>query len=79
MSTVDSQDSLNGSIFIVVQGYLSNKGSEQRPFVQSFILAQQEKGYFVLNDIFRYLSDETSKQESKEKTEEKSKSISKNL
>ena len=31
------------------------QGKNKRNFVQTFFLAVQEKGYFVLNDIFRYL------------------------
>ncbi len=31
------------------------QGKNKRSFVQTFFLAVQEKGYFVLNDIFRYL------------------------
>lgn len=31
------------------------QGKERRPFVQSFFLATQERGYFVLNDTFRYM------------------------
>lgn len=33
------------------------QGKERKAFVQSFFLATQERGYFVLNDTFRYLSD----------------------
>lgn len=29
------------------------QGKPKRPFVQTFFLAVQEKGYYVLNDIFR--------------------------
>ena len=32
------------------------QGKERKAFVQSFFLATQERGYFVLNDTFRYLS-----------------------
>lgn len=31
------------------------QGKERRPFVQSFFLATQERGYYVLNDTFRYM------------------------
>eukprot|EP00249_Psilotum_nudum_P013985 c24608_g1_i2 orf=591-1856(+) len=55
--TVDSLDSLNGSVLVMVTGALY-KNNAQRNFVQSFFLAPQEKGYFVLNDIFRYLVEE---------------------
>lgn len=37
---------------------MSNKSEPHRKFVQTFVLAEQPNGYFVLNDIFRYLVDE---------------------
>ncbi|KAF9189529.1 hypothetical protein BGZ51_004135 [Haplosporangium sp. Z 767] len=55
---VDSQSSLNGGIMIQVLGEMSNKGGPSQKFVQTFFLAVQPKGYFVLNDILRYLKDE---------------------
>lgn len=58
ISNVDSQGSFN-NILIQVIGELSNKGGEPRKFVQTFVLAQQPSGYFVLNDIFRYIDEET--------------------
>ena len=33
------------------------QGQAKRNFVQTFFLAVQERGYFVLNDLFRYLAD----------------------
>ena len=33
------------------------QGKERKAFVQSFFLATQERGYFVLNDTFRFLSE----------------------
>ena len=59
IKTVDSQDSHCGGVLVLVTGSLSTKSSDKRNFVQSFFLAPQEKGYFVLNDIFRYLDVET--------------------
>ena len=38
-------------------GYLTGKDSLRRKFTQSFFLAPQDKGYFVLNDAFRYVDD----------------------
>lgn len=32
------------------------QGKKQRDFIQSFFLATQEKGYYVLNDTLRFLS-----------------------
>ncbi|KAG9234265.1 hypothetical protein BJ875DRAFT_19503 [Amylocarpus encephaloides] len=58
VSNVDSQSSFD-NIVIQVIGETSNKSAELKKFVQTFVLAQQPTGYFVLNDIFRYIKDET--------------------
>ena len=57
VTNVDSQAS-DSNIVIQVIGEISNKSQPHRKFVQTFILATQTNGYFVLNDIFRYLVDE---------------------
>ncbi|KAK0674246.1 hypothetical protein QBC41DRAFT_51936 [Cercophora samala] len=57
ISNVDSQGS-SDNILIQVIGEISSKGAEPRKFVQSFVLAKQPSGYFVLNDILRYIVDE---------------------
>ncbi|EXJ88224.1 hypothetical protein A1O1_05154 [Capronia coronata CBS 617.96] len=54
---VDSQSSYS-NIVVQVIGEMSNKSEPHHKFVQTFVLAEQPNGYFVLNDIFRYLSDE---------------------
>lgn len=54
---VDSQASFE-NILVSVIGEISNKAEPPRKFVQTFVLAEQPNGYFVLNDIFRYLADE---------------------
>lgn len=54
---VDSQASFD-NILITVIGEISNKSEPSRKFVQTFVLAEQPNGYYVLNDIFRYLVDE---------------------
>ncbi|TYH43929.1 hypothetical protein ES332_D11G158900v1 [Gossypium tomentosum] len=51
ITTVDAQDSHNGGVLVLVTGYLKRK------FTQSFFLAPQDKGYFVLNDVFRFVDD----------------------
>ena len=38
---------------------MSNRGEAWKKFVQTFFLAEQPNGYFVLNDIFRFLKEET--------------------
>jgi hypothetical protein len=57
IKTVDSQDSLMGGVLVMVSGSLSNQSTGKRNFTQSFFLAPQEKGYFVLNDIFRFVDE----------------------
>jgi len=53
--SVDSQSSADGGIVVQVLGELSNQGGTWRKFVQTFFLAAQTNGYYVLNDIFRYI------------------------
>lgn len=55
ITTVDAQESYNGGVLVLVTGYLTGKDSVTRKFTQSFFLAPQDKGYFVLNDMFRYV------------------------
>lgn len=60
LSVVDCQDSLDGGVVVLVVGHMANKGEEPRKFVQIFYLAVQTKpgvGYFVRNEIFRYLDE----------------------
>jgi len=59
LSTVDSLESENGGIIIQVVGELSNAGLPSQKFTETFFLAAQPpNGYFVLNDIFRYIKDD---------------------
>ncbi|KAI7735703.1 hypothetical protein M8C21_032263 [Ambrosia artemisiifolia] len=53
--TVDAQESMDGGVSVLVTGYLTGKDNILQNFVQSFFLARQDKGYFVLNDMFRYV------------------------
>ncbi|TXG52118.1 hypothetical protein EZV62_021287 [Acer yangbiense] len=59
ITTVDAQESYNGSVVLVlVTGYLTGKDNgRRRKFTRRFFLAPQDKGYFVLNDVFRYVDD----------------------
>lgn len=57
IKTVDSQDSYNQGVLVLVTGALNGKDGLKRNFTQSFFLAPQDKGYFVLNDVFRYLDE----------------------
>lgn len=56
--SLDSQSSANGGILVQVVGEMSNRNNPWRKFAQTFFLAQQQSGYFVLNDIFRFLRDD---------------------
>jgi hypothetical protein len=42
---------------------MSNANQPWRKFTQTFFLAEQPNGYFVLNDIFRYLKEESDEEE----------------
>ncbi|KAG9143527.1 hypothetical protein Leryth_015959 [Lithospermum erythrorhizon] len=53
--SVDAQDSLEGGVHVLATGYLSLQDNTIRNFAQTFFLAPQENGFFVLNDLFRYL------------------------
>ncbi|KAJ2897989.1 hypothetical protein MKZ38_004257 [Zalerion maritima] len=68
ISNVDTQASYD-NIVIQVIGEFSNKGGEPRKFAQTFILAQQPSGYFVLNDILRCIDDDESEEDATETRE----------
>lgn len=54
---VDSQASFD-NILVSVIGEISNNSEPSRKFVQTFVLAEQPNGYYVLNDIFRYMAED---------------------
>lgn len=54
--SIDCQASLHGSILVLVTGVMTLRSSATpKPFVQTFYLAVQPTGYFVLNDVLRFL------------------------
>lgn len=55
IKTADAQDSYQEGVMVLVTGCLTGTDNVKRKFTQTFFLAPQEKGYFVLNDIFRYV------------------------
>lgn len=58
IKTINSLDSWNGGVLVVVSGFVKIEDiRRKRKFVQTFLLAPQEKGYFVLNDIFHFADD----------------------
>ncbi|XP_039036947.1 nuclear transport factor 2-like [Hibiscus syriacus] len=63
IKTINSLDSWNGGVLVMVSGYVKIKDfNGRRKFVQTFFLAPQEKGYFVLNDILQFIDDEMTSQ-----------------
>ncbi|KAH9681686.1 hypothetical protein KPL71_027065 [Citrus sinensis] len=59
IKTAHSLESWNGGVLVMVSGSVQVKDfSARRKFVQTFFLAPQEKGYFVLNDIFHFIGEE---------------------
>ncbi|KAH6823103.1 hypothetical protein C2S53_011276 [Perilla frutescens var. hirtella] len=54
VKTTDAQKSQDGGIMVAVTGCLTGKDNVKKNFSQTFFLAKQENGYFVLNDILRF-------------------------
>ncbi|KAE9602222.1 putative hydrolase [Lupinus albus] len=57
IKTADAQDSYEKGVIVLVTGCLTGKDNVRKKFSQTFFLAPQDKGYYVLNDIFRYIED----------------------
>jgi nitrous oxidase accessory protein NosD len=57
IKTVDAQDSHEKGVIVLVTGCLTGSDNLRRKFTQTFFLAPQDKGYFVLNDVFRYVEE----------------------
>lgn len=55
VESIDAQASLNGGIFILTTGNMKLKNGATKRFVQSFFLAEQPSGYYILNDCFRFV------------------------
>nr|BAE71310.1 putative ras-GTPase-activating protein SH3-domain binding protein [Trifolium pratense] len=53
--SADAQPSYNSGVVVVVTGCLTGTDNVKRKFAQSFFLAPQDKGFYVLNDVFRYV------------------------
>jgi len=59
VTNLDCQPSLNGNILVQVIGQMSNSGESAKSFVQTFVLAEQPTGYYLHNDIFRFLKEDS--------------------
>jgi hypothetical protein len=58
ITNVDSQSSISGGVLVQVLGEMSNNGESCQKFCQTFFLAEQPEGYYVLNNIFRFLKED---------------------
>ncbi|XP_009357968.2 nuclear transport factor 2 [Pyrus x bretschneideri] len=59
INKANSLESWNGGVLVLVEGYIEMKTfTGRRKFAQTFFLAPQERGYFVLNDIFHFVDEE---------------------
>ena len=58
IKTINSINSLGGGVLVMVTGSVKSKEfNGRRKFAQTFFLAPQNKGYYVLNDIFQFVDD----------------------
>ncbi|KAL8104845.1 nuclear transport factor 2-like isoform X2 [Apium graveolens] len=59
IKTANSLESWNGGVLIMVSGSVLLKDFKgRRKFVQTFFLAPQESGFFVLSDIFHFIEED---------------------
>lgn len=59
IKTAQSLESWSGGVLVMVSGSVQVKDyNRRRKFMQTFFLAPQEKGFFVLNDIFHYVEED---------------------
>ncbi|KAL6526342.1 hypothetical protein OROMI_029982 [Orobanche minor] len=57
IKTADAQDSYKDGVMVLVTGCLTGTDNLKKKFTQTFFLAPQDKGYYVLNDVFRYVEE----------------------
>lgn len=62
IGSIDCHPSQNGGILVNVLGQIQKRGqaASSRHFMQTFFLAEQPSGYFILNDNMRFLERPTS-------------------
>lgn len=57
IKAINSLESWSGGVLVVVSGSAKSlKFRGRKKFMQTLLLAPQEEGYFILNDIFHFLS-----------------------
>lgn len=55
IETADAQESYKKGVIVLVTGSVTLKDNVKKKFSQTFFLAPQDSGYFVLNDVFTYM------------------------
>ncbi|EPS61565.1 hypothetical protein M569_13230, partial [Genlisea aurea] len=59
IKTAHSLESWNNGVLVMVSGSVRLKEfNGRKKFIETFFLAPQEKGFFVLNDMFHYVNEE---------------------
>lgn len=59
IKTANFLNSWGDGVLVMVSGLVqAREYNARRNFVQTFFLAPQEKGYFILNDMFHFLDEE---------------------
>ena len=56
ISNIDCQPSINGGILVMTVGKIQLKDGSIKRFVQTVFLAEQPSGYYILNDMFRFIN-----------------------
>jgi hypothetical protein len=56
ISNIDCQPSINGGIIVMTVGKIQMKNGSIKSFVQTVFLAEQPSGYYILNDMFRFIN-----------------------
>lgn len=58
ISNIDCQKTFGNGVLIQVIGEMANEGQPAQKFIQSFLLAPQNAGYYVHNDVLRFLKED---------------------
>ncbi|KAK4776769.1 hypothetical protein SAY86_005457 [Trapa natans] len=59
IKTIHSLESWNGGILVMISGSVQLKNfNGSRKFMQTFFLAPQETGFFILNDVFHFVEED---------------------
>lgn len=59
IKTIFALESWNGGVLVMISGSVQPKNfNGSRKFAQTFFLAPQETGFFILNDIFHLIEED---------------------